>query len=92
MPWIMISVVMAPLQRRLEGGLRQTMSVLLGSEVSELGLGTGKAPHVLWRSGHQGCSDGLCGTGNVLVGCRLAQGGNDEHMRSTEQTDTRGAS
>ena len=28
--------VMAPLQRRLEGGLRQTMSVLLGNEVSEL--------------------------------------------------------
>ena len=28
--------VMAPLQRRLEGGLRQTISVLLGSEVSEL--------------------------------------------------------
>ena len=27
---------MAPLQRRLEGGLRQTLSVLLGSEVSEL--------------------------------------------------------
>ena len=28
--------VMAPLQRRLEGGLRQTLSVLLGSAVSEL--------------------------------------------------------
>ena len=28
--------VMAPLQRRLEGGLRQTLTVLLGSEVSEL--------------------------------------------------------
>ena len=28
--------VMAPLQRRLEAGLRQTMAVLLGSEVSEM--------------------------------------------------------
>ena len=28
-------LVMAPLQRRLEGGLRQTLSVLLGSAVSE---------------------------------------------------------
>ena len=27
---------MAPLQRRLKGGLRQTLSVLLGSAVSEL--------------------------------------------------------
>ena len=30
------TAVMAALQRRLEGGLRQTMSVILGSEVSEL--------------------------------------------------------
>ena len=29
-------VVMAPLQRRLEGGLRQTLTALLGNEVSEL--------------------------------------------------------
>ena len=28
--------VMAPLQRQLEGGLRRTLTVLLGSEVSEL--------------------------------------------------------
>ena len=68
--------VMAPLQRRLEGGLRQTMSMLPGSEVFELA----------W------CSDGLCGTSNVLVGCQLAQGCDDEHMRSTEQTDARAAS
>ena len=32
----LITILMAPLQRRLEGGLRQTMSVLLGSDVSEL--------------------------------------------------------
>ena len=31
--------VMVPLQRRLEGGLRQTLSVLLGSAVSELAWG-----------------------------------------------------
>ena len=36
--------VMAPLQRRLEGGLRQTMSVLLGSEVSELAWGRRSSP------------------------------------------------
>ena len=41
MPWIVILgwsplAVMAPLQQRMEGGLRQTLSVLLGSEVSEL--------------------------------------------------------
>ena len=36
--------VMAPLQRRLEGGLRQTMSVLLGSEVSELAWERAKLP------------------------------------------------
>ena len=23
---------------------------------------------MLWRSGHQSCSDGFCGAGNVLVG------------------------
>ena len=41
MPCIMIfrlvpPLVMAPLQRRLEGGLGQTLSVVLGSAVSEL--------------------------------------------------------
>ena len=36
--------VMAPLQRRLEGGLRQTMSVLLGSEVFELAWERAKLP------------------------------------------------
>ena len=36
--------VMAPLQRRLEAGLRQTMSVLLGSEVSELAWERAKLP------------------------------------------------
>ena len=36
--------VMAPLQRRLEGGLGQTMSVLLGSEVYELAWERAKLP------------------------------------------------
>ena len=36
--------VMAPLQRRLEGGLRQTLSVLLGSAVSELARERGTLP------------------------------------------------
>ena len=36
--------VMAPLQRRLEGGLRQTLSVLLGSAVSELAWERAKLP------------------------------------------------
>ena len=57
--------VMAPLQRRLEGGLRQTLSVLLGTAVSELAWERAKLP----TSGHKGCSDGLRGAGNVLVGC-----------------------
>ena len=34
--WTVPLAVMAPLQRRLEGGLRQTLSVLLGSAVPEL--------------------------------------------------------
>ena len=36
--------VMAPLQRRLEAGLRQTMAVLLGSEVSEMAWERAKLP------------------------------------------------
>ena len=36
--------VMAPLERRLEGRLRQTMSVLLGSEVSEMAWERAKLP------------------------------------------------
>ena len=39
--------VIAPLQRRLEGGLKQTMSVLLGSEVSELVWERAKLPTCL---------------------------------------------
>ena len=35
---------MAPLQRRVEGGLRQTLSVLLGSAVSELAWERAKLP------------------------------------------------
>ena len=54
--------VMAPLQRRLEGGLRQTLSVILGSAVSELAWERAQTPHVLGRSGHW-----LRGA-NVLVG------------------------
>ena len=45
---------MVPLQRRLEGGLRQTMSVLLESEVSELAWERAKLPTCLgrvWASG-----------------------------------------
>ena len=63
------------------------MSVLLGNEVSELAWERAEAPHVLWMSGPNGCSDRLCGASNVL-----AQGCNDEHLRSTEQNDTRAAS
>ena len=36
--------VMAPLQRRLEAGLTQTMAVLLGSEVSEMARERAKLP------------------------------------------------
>ena len=58
--------VMAPLQRRLEGGLRQTLSRLLGSAVSELaweraklttcfgGLGIGVAQMVYGTGQHIG--------------------------------------
>ena len=44
----------APLQRRLEGGLRQTLSVLLGSAVSELAWERAKLPHVFWRFAQTG--------------------------------------
>ena len=79
--------VMAPLQRGWEGGLRQTMSVLLGSEVSDLAWERAKLPRALgvWAS----CSDGLCGISIVLVGCRLAQGCNDEHVRRTDRYASR---
>ena len=45
--------VMAPLQRRLEGGLRQTMSVLLGSEVPEFAWERQSSPRALgvWALG-----------------------------------------
>ena len=60
--------VMAPLQRRLEGGLGRTLSVLLGSALSDLAWERAKLPT-------------FCGAGNVLVGCRLAQGRHVEHLR-----------
>ena len=41
MPWIM---TLAPLRRRLEGGLGQALSVLLGSAVSELAWERAKLP------------------------------------------------
>ena len=46
MLWTMISgsAVVSSLQRRLEGGLRQTLSVLLGSAVSELAWERAKLP------------------------------------------------
>ena len=84
--------VMAPLQRRLERGLRQTMSVLLRREVSELAwerakfsraLGvwaSGWPRWVLWRKQR---------AGRLSI---FAQGSNGKLMRSTEQTDTRAAS
>ena len=40
---------MAPMQRRLEGGLSQTMLVLVGSEVSELAWKRAKLPSGLLR-------------------------------------------
>ena len=45
-------------------------------------MGASETPHVRWRSGHQGCSNGLCGACNVLVGCRPAQGRHVEHPLS----------
>ena len=60
--------VMAPLRRRLEGGLDRRSQCSL--EVLSLSWpGSVQTPHVLWWSGHQGCSNGLRGAGNVLVGC-----------------------
>ena len=40
----LVPAVMAPLQRRLGGGLRRTLSVLLGSAVSELAWERAKLP------------------------------------------------
>ena len=59
---------MAPLQRRFEGGLRQTLSVLLGSAVSELAWCGRSSPRALEVK-----ASGLLRLGNVLVGCRPAQ-------------------
>ena len=83
--------VLPPLQRRLEGGLRQTLSVLVGSAVSDLAWERAKLPTCFRWPGHQSCSDGFCGTGNMLVGCRLAQGRHVEHLRRAQQTAPRAA-
>ena len=40
----LVPPAVAPLQRRLEGRLRQTLSVLLGSDVSELAWERAKLP------------------------------------------------
>ena len=81
---------MAPLQRRLEGGPRQDdVGAPREVKVSELAWERARLPTCF---GRQGCSDGFRGASNVLVSCRPAQGGYDEHMRRTEQTDVRGAS
>ena len=60
--------VMAPLQQRVERGLRQSMSVLLGSEVSELVWERVKTPHLFWQPGHECWSDGFCGASYELGG------------------------
>ena len=77
--------VMAPLQRRLEGGLRRTLTVLLGSEVSELARERAKLATCFGGLGIRGCSDGLRGASNVLVGSRLAQGCRDDYLRGAGQ-------
>ena len=56
--------VMAPLQRRLEGGLAQTLSVLLGSAVSELAWERAKLPTCFGALG--GCPGGLRGAGSAV--------------------------
>ena len=76
---LVLPAVMALLQRRLEQGLRQTMSVLLGSEVSELAWERAKLPSCFGGLGIRVAQDGICGASNVLVSCRPAQGGNEEH-------------
>ena len=52
-------------------------------------MGARKAPNVLWRSGHQGCSGALRGAGNVLVSCPPAQGGDDDYLRGAGQAAPR---
>ena len=41
---------------------------------------------MLRRLGRWSCSDGFCGAGNVLVGCRLAHSRHVEHLHGVEQT------
>ena len=77
-------LVMAPLQRSLENGLRQMLSVLIGGDVSELAWER-QSRHVLWWSWSLG-SPGVCGASHALVGRRLAQGRHAKHLRRASQT------
>ena len=59
--------VMAPLQRRLQGTLRQTLTIVFGSEVSELAWERAKLPSCFGGLGIRVAQMGR-GAGNVLVG------------------------
>ena len=62
---------MAPLQRRLEGGLRQTMSVLLGSEVSELAWERAKLPTCFGGLGTRVAQMGFAAQATYWLGVEL---------------------
>ena len=61
--------VVAPLQRRMEGTLRQTISVLLGSAVSELAWERGKLTTCFGGLGIRVAQMSYAAPGNVPVGC-----------------------
>ena len=77
---------MALLQRRLENGLRQTLSVLLGSAVSALAWERAKLPTCFGGLGISEAQIGICCASQVPVGRRLAQGRHAEHLRCAAQT------
>ena len=84
--------VMAPLQRRLERGLRQTMSVLPGSEVSELTWGRAKVSTCFGGLGIRVAQMGFAEQATYWSAVDLHKAVMTSLMRSTEQTDLRAAS
>ena len=81
--------VIAPLQRRLEEGLRQTLSVLLGNDVSELAWERAKLPTCFGGLGIKITQMGYAAQATYWPAVDLRKAVIKEHKRSTEQTNTR---
>ena len=93
MPWtvdfrLVSAGAMAPLERRLEGRLRQTMSVLLGSEVSEMAWERAKLPTCYGGLSIRVAQMGFAAQATYWSTADLHKACYAEHLRSVEQADT----